>query len=447
MGGVPEIRYARTADGVYIAYQEVGEGPPDVVYANSFLGHIEVSWEYPRATRFYERMAAFCRLVLFDRRGTGLSDPIVESFTMEDRIADIAAVLDAVGLDRAVLLGSSEGAAACAYFAVLHPERVSALVLFSAFLTGLADEECPWALSPEFIDLITNDDRDPMWTPEEAAVFLNPSIADDAEALAWYTRYFRLAASPSLIRRLMRHNLAVDIRPVLPTISAPTLVLHRTDEAILNIEWGRYAARKIPGARLVEIPGTDHFLWEQNSDAVAEEIEDFLTGVRRGRDPERSLKTILFTDIVESTATAHEIGDESWRELLDRHEALVRRQLTRFEGRFVNSTGDGVLATFGGPAGAIRCALAIREAMRGLGLEVRAGVHSGEVELRGDGVDGIAVHIAERIASIAGAGEVLISRTVADLITGSAVKLTDRGEHGLKGLPEPWRLFAVDLAA
>ncbi len=445
MADIPEIKYARTADGVHVAYQVVGDGPLPVVYANSFMSHIEVSWEYPRAVRFYERMAAFCRLVLFDRRGTGLSDPIVESFTMEDRIADITSVMDAVGLERAVLLGSSEGAASCAYFAALHPERVSALILFSSFVTGLADEECPWALSQEFVDLF-DDARDAEWTLEEAVQAMNPSIADDAEACSWYMRYFRLSASPSLARKLMRHNFRVDIRALLPTIDVPTLVLHRTNEAMLNIEWGRYAARKIPGARLVELPGTDHYIWEQNSDAVAEEIEEFLTGVRRGRETERTLKTLLFTDIVGSTDRARAIGDEPWRQLLDRQDAAAHRQLARFQGRFVKSTGDGVLATFDGPAAAIRCALAIREAMRGLGLEVRAGVHTGEVELRGDDDGGIAVHIAARVASTAAAGDVLVSRTVADLIAGSGMKLTDRGEHDLKGIPERWRLFAVDLS-
>jgi class 3 adenylate cyclase len=446
MGGVPEIQYARTGDGVHIAYQVVGDGPVDLVYANSFMGHVEVSWEYARAVRFYERMAAFCRLVLFDRRGTGLSDPIVESFTMDDRVSDIAAVMAAVGLGRAVLLGSSEGAAACSYFAALHPERVSALVLFSAFLTGLADEECPWGLPQEFVDLFVKDVQSPIWTVDTAAAVMNPSIADEPETREWYARYFRLSASPSLARAIMRHNLAVDIRPLLSTISVPTLVLQRIDEAMIGVEWGRYAAKKIPGAKLVELPGTDHYIWEQNADTVAEEIEEFLTGVRRGREIERRLKTLLFTDIVGSTDRARDMGDKAWRELLDRQDTAVHRQLGRFEGTLVKSTGDGLLATFDGPAAAIRCALAIREAMRGLDLEIRAGVHSGEVELRDHDVGGIAVHIAARVAAEANTGEILISRTVADLIAGSGVKLTDRGEHNLKGIPDPWRLFAVDLA-
>ena len=444
MAHVPEINYARSADGVHVAYQVVGDGPPDVVYANSFMSHIEVSWDYPPAVRFYERMAAFCRLVLFDRRGTGLSDPIVEHFTMEDRTDDIRAVMDAVGLERAVLLGSSEGAMACLYFAALHPERVSALILFSPFIAGLADDHYPWAWTQESVDVLFGALED-AWATGAGVELTNPSLVDDADARAWYARYFRLSASPSLVRTLMRHNLEVDIRNLLPAIGVPTLVLHRTDETWIDVGYGRYAASKIPEARLVELPGTDHYIWEQNSDVVAEEIEEFLTGVRRSRGPERSLKTVVFTDIVGSTDRAREAGDERWRTLLDRHEAAVQRQITRFEGQLVKTTGDGALATFDGPARAIRCGLAVREAMRGLGLEVRAGVHTGEVELRGDDVGGIAVHIAARVAASAGAGEVLVSRTVADLIAGSDVQLTDRGEYELKGIPERWRLFAVDI--
>src|SRR2546421_1754915 len=444
MADVPEINYARSADGVHVAYQVLGDGPPDVVYANSFMSHIEVSWDYPPAVRFYERIAAFSRLVLFDRRGTGLSDPIVEHFTMEDRTDDIRAVMDAVDIDRAVLLGSSEGAMACLYFAALHPERVSVLILFSPLIAGLTDDEYSWAWTQESVDVLFGG-LENAWATGAGVELTNPSLVDDADARAWYARYFRLSASPSLVRTLMRHNLEVDIRDVLPAIGVPTLVLHRTDETWLNVGYGRYAASKIPGARLVELAGTDHYIWEQNSDVVAEEIEEFLTGVRRSRGPERSLKTVVFTDIVGSTERAREVGGERWRKLLDRHEAALQRQIARFEGQLVKTTGDGALALFDGPARAIRCGLAVREAMRGLGLEVRAGVHTGEVELRGDDVGGIAVHIAARVAASAGAGEVLVSRTVADLIAGSDVQLTDRGEYELKGIPERWRLFAVDI--
>ena len=389
-------------------------------------------------------MAAFSRLVLFDRRGTGLSDPIIGGFTMEDRTADILAVMDAVGLDQAVLLGSSEGGSASIYIAAMYPERVTALVLYSPGIIAKADVECPWAWSDDFIDRFFAGLED-AWATGRGVEAVNPSLREDPEARSWYARYFRLSASPSLVRTLLIHNLEGDLRSLLPSVHVPTLVLHRSDERWLSVEQSRYAASKIPGARLVELAGTDHYIWEQNADAVVEEIEEFLTGIRRGREPERVLTTLLFTDLVGSTDHPRRQGDERWRQLLDRHEASVRRQVARFDGQFVTSTGDGALATFKGPAQAIRCALAIREAVRGLGLDVRAGVHTGEVELRGQDVSGIAVHIAARVAATAAAGEVLVSRTVADLITGSDVQLTDRGEQELKGIPERWRLFSADL--
>jgi pimeloyl-ACP methyl ester carboxylesterase len=435
-----ETRYAKTGDGVHIAYQVAGDGPPDVVYANSYMSHIEVSWEYPPAARFYEQMARFGRLVLFDRRGTGLSDPIVASFSLEDRVNDLLAVLDAVGLERAVLLGSSEGAAAAAYFAALHPQRVSALVLYAPLMVAVADDECPWAWTRDTWELFFAG-LDEAWASGGGIELTNPSLADDPEALAWYARYFRLSASPALVRALMHYNLDVDIRPILPSIQAPTLLLHRRDETWLSVEQSRYAASKIPEAQLVELEGTDHYIWEQNADLVVEEIEEFLTGVRSSRATLRSLKTLMFTDIVKSTDRAVELGDDQWRRLLDRQDSAVNRQIDRFDGQFIKSTGDGVLATFDSPARAIRCALAIREAMRGLGIEIRAGVHTGEVDHRGNDLGGVAVHIASRVADTAEAGEVLVSRTVADLVAGSDVKLADRGEHTLKGIPDPWRLI------
>jgi class 3 adenylate cyclase len=439
---VPQTRYAKTHDGVHIAYQCVGEGPPDVVYANSYMSHIEVSWEYPPAARFYDQMAGFCRLVLFDRRGTGLSDPITGGFSMDDRVSDILAVLDAVGLERAVLLGSSEGGAACVHFASLHPERVTALVLFAPLMIAIADEECPWAWSTDVWNLFF-DSLDDVWAAGNGIEFTNPSLANDPIARAWYGRYFRHAASPALVRELMTNNLYVEIRAVLPTIQAPTLLLHRTDEAWLSVEQSRYAATKIPGARLVELAGTDHYIWEQNSDEVVEEIEEFLTGTRASRESLRTVKTLLFTDIVKSTDRAVEVGDEQWRRTLDRQDAAVGRHAERFGGRVVKNTGDGALVTFDSPTGAIRAALAIKDALRDLGLEVRAGVHTGEVEVRGDDLGGIAVHIAARVAAAAQSNEVLVSRTVADLVAGSEIHLTDRGEHTLKGISDPWRLFAA----
>jgi pimeloyl-ACP methyl ester carboxylesterase len=439
-----ETHYAKTADGVHVAYQVVGDGPPDVVYASSFMGHAEVSWEYPPAARFYGSMAQFCRLVLFDRRGTGLSDPIVGDFSIEERTADIGAVLDAEGLQAPVLLGSSEGATSCAYFTATHPDRVSALILFSPFTGGLQQEEFPWAWHPDFFKFFLASVDEAWADPSGGTLALvNPSLAADVDARAWYARYFRLSASPALVKTLMIHNESVDIRSVLPTISVPTLVLHRTEETWVNVEYGRFMARSIPGAKLVELPGTDHYIWEQNAGDVVEEIEEFLTGVRRGRQGQRALKTVLFSDVVHSTDKVAEIGDEAWRQLLDRYESGLQRQVARFDGRFVKTTGDGMLACFDGPARAIRCALAIRESTRGFGLGVRIGIHTGEVELREDDVGGIAVHITARVQEHAGSGDVLVSRTITDLVAGSGIEFEDRGEHELKGIPGSWKLFAV----
>jgi pimeloyl-ACP methyl ester carboxylesterase len=442
---VPETRYAKTDDGVHIAYQVVGDGPTTVVFANSFMGHIEVSWEYPRAARFYERMASFCRLVIFDRRGTGLSDPLVGEFSLEDRSEDLRAVMNALALDRPVLLGSSEGGVACAYMAAMHPDRVSGLVLFSAPVVAVADERAPWAWTGELRQAIL-DSLDETWSDPSgaSAAVINPSLQDDADARAWYARYFRQSASPALVRTLMERNMDIDIRTLLPAIRVPTLIMHRTDETWINVGQARYAAEVIAGARLVELPGTDHYIWEQNMAAVVDEIEEFVTGVRSHRDVQRPLLTVVFTDIVGSTNLARELGDDQWRTILDRHEALVRRQVARFDGTFVKSTGDGVVATFDGPARAIRCCLAIREAVRGLGLLVRIGVHTGEVDLRGNDIGGITVHTAARIEAMAADNEVVVSRTVADLVAGSGIGFTDRGNHELKGVPGTWQLYLVE---
>jgi len=448
MRAPPETRYAKTADGVHIAYQTVGEGPPDIVYANSFTGHIEVSWEYARAARFYERMAAFCRLVLFDRRGTGLSDPIVGSFMSEQRAEDIEAVIDAVGIDRAVLLGSSEGAGAIVYFAAVHPERVAALVLFSpAGIVPPSAVDYPGVWSREFMNEMLGSIEEAWGSSSlsELMAVVNPSLRGDTAAMEWYARYFRLSASPALMRTLMRTNALMDLRDFLPSIQAPTLVIHRKDEQWVSVGYARYAAEQIPGARIVELPGTDHFIWEENADVVVGEIEEFVTGARRAHDSVRGLKTLLFTDIVGSTEHARELGDERWRALLARHDALLERQVERFNGHVVRTAGDGAFATFDGPGTGIRCALAIREALRGLGLEIRAGVHTGEVELLGDDLGGIGVHIAARVSAAADAGQVLVSRTVADLIAGSDIRLVDQGEHDLKGISERWRLYLADI--
>jgi pimeloyl-ACP methyl ester carboxylesterase len=441
---VPETCYAKTRDGVHVAYEVVGEGPFDVVFANSWCSHAEFSWSNPTIARFYERLSSFCRLVLFDKRGTGSSDPIVGVPTMEDRTDDIRAVMDAAGIEQAALFGGSEGAATCAVFAATYPERTSALVMFSPFIVGVADDECPWAWSWEVWDLVKATMAETWGTPYGSGVeFVTPSLTGNQTAMEWYGRYFRAACSPAMAVALLNINTEIDIRPVLATIRVPTLVLHRIDETWVNVNYGRYAAAKISGARLVELEGTDHYPWEQDAEAVLGEIQEFLTGERVEPDDDRVLATVLFTDIVESTALAARSGDRSWGELLDAHDAMVRRQLTRFAGQEIKATGDGFLATFDGPARAIKAALAIREGGARLGLDIRAGLHTGEIERRGADIGGIAVHLGQRVSAIAGAREVVVSSTVKDLVAGSGIEFEDRGEHELKGVPGEWHLFAV----
>lgn len=441
---MPETRYAKTADGVHIAYQVVGSGPIDLIFANSWCSHVEVSWSRPSVMRFYEDISSFCRLILFDKRGTGLSDPVSGVPTMEDRLDDMRAVLDANGSERAALLGTSEGACACIMFAATYPERATQMVLFSPFIVGLADEECPWAWTADFWNLL-RDAMETSWgTPDGSGVeFAAPSLSSDERAREWYAHYWRSAASPSAAVALLEVNTRIDIRPVLPAVRVPTLVLHRTEETWININYGRYTAAKIPGAKLVELPGTDHYPWEENSEVVVGEIEEFLTGARTHRGHDRVLATVLFTDIVDSTQEAIAAGDRRWRELLDAHDDMVRRQLERFGGHEVKSTGDGFLATFDGPARGIRCAHAINAGARRLGIRVRAGLHTGELERRGSDVGGIAVHIGSRVAARAQPDEVLVSSTVKDLVAGSGIEFDERGEHPLKGVPEKWRLFAA----
>jgi class 3 adenylate cyclase len=440
----PKTNYARTHDGVHVAYEVVGDGPFDLVWANSWASHIEFSWDNPTIARFYEHLASFCRLVLFDKRGTGLSDPTTGIPTIEDRMDDIRAVMDAAGCERAALFGSSEGAATCSVFAATYPERTNALVLFSPFIIGKADDECPWAWSEEFWEGLLRAIDETWGTPEGSGVELvTPSLTGNASAAAWYGRYLRAAASPAVAMSLLNVNTQIDIRPVMPTIRVPTLVLHRTDEIWVNVNYGRYAAAHIPGATLVELSGTDHYPWEQDADEVLGEIEEFLTGARSESDTDRVLATVLYTDIVDSTGRASAIGDAQWRNLLDAHDEMVLRQLHRFGGRAVKTTGDGVLATFDGPARAIRCALTIREGAARLGLDIRAGLHTGEIERRGSDIGGIAVHVGQRVSALAAPGEVLVSSTVKDLVAGSRIEFDDQGYHDLKGVPDPWHIFSV----
>lgn len=437
----PETRYTKSGD-VNIAYQVTGRGPLDLVFVDGWVSHLEYAWEHPSFARFLDRLGSFSRLIRFDKRGTGLSDPVVELPTLEQRMDDVRAVMDAVGSERAALFGWSEGGSMCALFAATYPKRTSALILCGAFAKRIWSPDYPWAPTPEerqrFFDAIETG-----WGGVVDLETLAPSTADDPQFRDWWSTYLRLGASPGAALAHARMNTEIDIRHVLKTIRVPALVLHRSGDQDAKVEEGRYIAAQIPGAKFVELPGRDHLPFVGDADALLDEVEEFLTGVRTSPEAERILATVLFADIVESTKRATELGDRRWRDLLEAYYALIRRHLAAFRGREIDTTGDGLLATFDGPARAIRCACAIRDAARGLGIEVRAGLHTGECEVIGPKLGGIAVHIGARVASLAGAGEVLVSSTVKDLVAGSGLRFEDRGAHALKGVEGEWRLFAV----
>jgi pimeloyl-ACP methyl ester carboxylesterase len=440
----PPTRYAKSR-GASVAYQVVGEGPIDLVLVLGFATHLELQWEAPPFARFFERIASFSRLIIFDKRGTGLSDPVSEAPTLEQRIDDVRAVMDAAGSERAALFGISEGGPMSALLAATHPERVTALVLYGAMGRTTEAADYPWASPAEALRESAAAFIAPFWGQQAEGMveLFAPSLADDPQTVEFTARMERSAASPAMVLQIFEMFLDIDVRSILPTVHVPTLVLHRRGDRVVNRRAGEELAAQIPSARYVELPGIDHLPWAGDSEAVLGEIEEFLTGARSLPDPDRVLATVMFTDIVGSTERAAELGDARWRELLAEHQAAVRRELTRFRGREVKTLGDGCLATFDGPARAIRCGHAVAAAARSLGLEVRVGLHSGEVELMGEDVGGIAVHIAARVGALAGAGEVLVSSTVKDLVAGSGIRFVDRGGKQLKGLADEWRLFAA----
>jgi class 3 adenylate cyclase len=435
----PETRYAKSGD-VNIAYQVVGDGPLDLVLVPGFVSHLENDWEEPRSAHFLERLASFSRLIRFDKRGTGLSDRPPGLPDLETRMDDVRVVMDAVGSKQAALFGYSEGGPMCILFSATYPQRNSALILYGTYaMRRDPHADYPWAPTWKQRQAYA-EEVEQTWGDEADLGTMAPN-ADEA-MIRWWRARARASASPGAARDLVLMNSQIDVRPVLPTIRAPTLVVHRTGDRDSRVEEGRYIADHIPGARFVELSGEDHVPWI-DSDQILDEVEEFLTGVRRGPDHDRVLVTVLFTDIVGSTERASELGDRGWRDLLDRHNVLVRRELSRFRGREVDTAGDGFLATFDGPARAIRCAEAIRDGVHRLGLAIRAGLHTGEVEVGGDDVRGIAVHIGARIASIAAPDEVMVSSTVKDLVAGSGIVFEDLGTHPLKGVPGEWSLYAV----
>jgi pimeloyl-ACP methyl ester carboxylesterase len=434
-----ETHYAKSGD-VNIAYQVVGNGPTDLVLVPGFVSHLENDWDEPRSAHFLERLASFSRLIRFDKRGTGLSDRPGGLPDLETRMDDVRAVMDAVQSERAALLGYSEGGPMCCLFAATYPDRTTALVLYGTYAKRVdPDDDYPWVATAEqrqaYVDQVERE-----WGFESDLGTMAPNA--DAALTAWWRARARASASPGAARALLLMNSRIDVRQVLPTIRVPTLVLHRTGDRDSRLEEGRYIADHIPDARFVELAGEDHIPWI-DADQIVDEVEEFLTGIRRGPEPDRVLATVLLTDIVGSSERAAELGDRRWRELLEAHHALVRRELARWRGNEVDTAGDGFLATFDGPARGIRCACAIRDGLHELGLEIRAGLHTGECEIIGGKVGGIAVHTAARVAARAASGEVFVSGTVRDLIAGSGIELEDQGVHTLKGIPGEWPLLAV----
>ncbi len=438
----PQTRYV-DVDGAEVAYQVVGQGPPDVVYVPGF-GHIDLIWEERVAAAFLERLASFGRLILLDRRGTGTSDAIPDTAmpTWEEWADDVRAVLDAAGSERTVVLAETDGGPIGLMFTAMQPERVSGLILANTSARRLRADDYPIGIAPEAVDGLVETYRATWGTPDRVAMAF-PSRVNDREFGQWVARVTRAAATPKNTAAQIRYIIEnLDARDALPLVRVPTLVLHTKNNLIYSIEEGRYLADHIDGAKFVELPGGD--LYVATSVAAIEEIAEFLTGERPRVEVDRILTTVLFTDIVASTERAASLGDQRWSELLSAHRQVVRSELHHFRGQEIDTAGDGFLAMFDGPARAIRCACAIRDRVEALGLEIRAGLHTGEVELSDEGPRGLGVHIGARVGALAGPGEVLISRTVADLIVGSEIKLADRGEHRLKGVPGRWHLFAVE---
>jgi class 3 adenylate cyclase len=443
MVDVPETRYAHSEQG-NIAFQVIGDGPISVVFVGDWWNHVEWQWEEPHHARFLTRLASFSRLILFDKRGTGLSDPVRldELPGLEQWMDDVTAVIDAAGTDQVAVVAHGAGGPMATLFAATYPERVSGLVLISTFATLARHDDYPAGIPSQIAD-ITLEWLTGGWGTGATLDALGPSAAGDTALREWLGRFQRLSASPGVAAAMMRWILRLDVRDVLGAVRVPTLVVLRSQDEFVRREHGRYLAEHIPSARLVELPGRDYLYFVGDSEALLDEIQEFLTGVREAPEPDRVLATVMFTDIVGSTERAASLGDRAWRDLVERHHAAVRRQLNRFRGREVDTAGDGFFATFDGPARAIRCSEAIRDAVRDLGIDVRIGLHTGECELFDDKVSGIAVNIGARVGSRAGPGEILVSRTVVDLVAGAGIEFADRGVHVLKGVPGEWQLFAV----
>jgi len=440
-------RYARNGD-VSLAYDVVGEGERDILVTFGWVGSFQSAWDNPPHARWLERLGTFGRVILWDKRGTGLSErvPADRLPTLEERMDDMRVVLDAAGSEQAVLFGFSEGSSLSAMFAASHPDRATALIVFGGFARTLHDEGYEWAPTLEAAEAF-NENVGATWGDNAWLLKLwAPSVADDPLAQQQWNRMMVLGGTPATAIAWLRMVQDTDVRHVLAAIRIPTLVMHRVDDRITPVQHGRYFAENIPGARYVELPRADHLWWIKGDD-ILDEVESFLGASPTVEFSDRALATVMFTDIVDSTTRAAELGDRGWRDLVEAHDRLVRSRLERFRGREVKTLGDGFLATFDGPGRAIRCACEVRDAVRSLGLELRAGLHTGECEMSGEDIGGIAVNIGARVGARAEAGEVLVSQTVKDLVAGSGMRFEDRGEHELKGVPGSWRLYSVGSAA
>jgi class 3 adenylate cyclase len=442
----PTTRYVRSGEAS-IAYQVTGEGLLDLLFLPGWITQVEQLWEAPAQRRLFERLSTFARLILFDSRGTGLSERVLEAYTLEQEAADALAVLDAVGSERTALFTYQVGGLVGAKLAADHPERIGALIMYASVARTSWAPDYDWAMTREERELLTERIVADWGEVDSRQMLLwAPSMADDPALAAWFARMQRLAASPGEARVISRAMVDLDVRDALPRIRVPALVMHRPQELVWDVRHSRYLAEHIPGARYVELEGADSFPFVGDTDAILEEIEEFLTGVRGGGERARALLTVMFTDIVDATVRASEVGDGRWRDLLAHHDEEVREELRRFGGREIKTVGDGFLATFDGPPSrALRCALAITGVARELGIEVRVGMHTGECELIGEDVGGMAVHIASRVNGIAGPGEVLVSGTVFGTVVGGPFAFEDRGLHELKGVPGRWPLFALSV--
>lgn len=439
--GRPEILYAKSGD-VSIAYSVFGDGPFDLVVVPGFVSHLEFAFQEPDLARFFDRLGSFARVILFDKRGTGLSDRGIGVASLEEYVGDVRSVMDAVGSKSAALFGVSEGGSIAALFAATHPDRVRALVIYGGWARVTWAPDYPIGIQKEILESGASYVADKWGTGVGLSAWA-PSVANNARVRQWWAQFQRLAASPRDVREIIGLYASLDVRQALPTITASTLVIHRKDDIMVTVESGRYLADHIPETKYVELDGADHFPWTADADSILGEIEEFLTGIRQGPEPARRLATVLFTDIVGSTERMSAMGDRKWRDLLESHDAMVRRAFSRFAGKEVNTTGDGFLALFDGPTAAIRCADAIRGGASGLDCDVRIGIHTGEVEEMGEDISGLAVNIARRVADLTGAGQIWVSGTVPGLVVGSGIEFIEEASRTLKGIPGEWSLFSV----